>query len=170
MQYQKLFTTSLKFKLSFDGLIRWVMYIENKSVDFFENNIFFLEIWALYIKYTNIFVKLEVASAITLARQVAIALCDKLKAKLDRRSTLYVIGLVTEPTRVRLLVTVKILNGILRFIPYQKDLNKAIKRQHYQLHTEEELFSTWVIPNISLSLTPGTDIVNIYNNFWTILF
>ena len=53
-----------------------------------------------------------------------------------------VIELVSEPTEwVNPLVTVEKPNGKLRVHLDPRDLNKAIKRQHYKLPTAKELFS-----------------------------
>ena len=79
-------------------------------------------------------VKPEVTPTISPARRVPIALRDKLKSELDRMIKLDVIKPVSEPTEwVNPLVTVEKFNEKLRVCLDPKDLNKAIKRQHYNL-------------------------------------
>ena len=93
-------------------------------------------------KTHHISVKPEVTPTISPARRVPIALGDKLKSELDRMIKLDVIKPVSEPTEwVNPLVTVKKPNGKLRVCLDPRDLNKAIKRQQYKLHTAKELFS-----------------------------
>ena len=75
-------------------------------------------------------------------RRVPFAMKDKLKAELDRMTKLGVIKPVHEPTDwVNSLVTVERPNGKLRVCIDPRHLNKAIKRQHYNMPTAEEIFS-----------------------------
>ena len=75
-------------------------------------------------------------------RRVPIARHAKLKAELDRMESLGVIDRVTEPTDwVNSLVVVQKPNGQIRVCLDPKDLNKAIKRHHYQLPTAEDILS-----------------------------
>ena len=70
-----------------------------------------------------------------------------------------VIEPVSEPTEwVNPLVTVEKPNGKLRVCLDPRDLNKAIKRQHYKLPTAEELFSEMTGARYFSKLTPATDI------------
>ena len=76
------------------------------------------------------------------ARRVPFALKDRLKSELDRMVNLDIIEAITEPTDwVSQLVVVEKPNGKLRVCLDPRDLNKAIKRQHYKLPTAEELFA-----------------------------
>jgi len=75
-------------------------------------------------------------------RKVPFALHDKLKAELDRMEDLGVIDKVTEPTEwVSSLVMVTKPNGDLRVCLDPRNLNKAIKREHYKMSTREEIMS-----------------------------
>ena len=69
-------------------------------------------------------------------RKVPYALLDRLKKELDKMVKLGVIKPVTEPTKwVNSMVIVEKPGGNLRICLDPKDLNKAIKRQHFQLPT-----------------------------------
>ena len=93
-------------------------------------------------KIYHILVKPEVTPTISPARRVPIALRDNLRSELERMIKFDVIEPVREPTEwVNPLVTVEKPNGKLRVCLDPRDLNKAIKRQHYKLPTAEELFS-----------------------------
>ena len=76
------------------------------------------------------------------ARRVPFALKDRLKSVLDRMVNLDIIETITESTDwVSQLVIVEKPNRKLRVCLDPRDLNKAIKRQHYKLPTVEELFA-----------------------------
>ena len=110
-------------------------------------------------KTHHISVKPEVTLTISAARRVPIALRDKLKSELDRMIKLDVIEPVSEPTEwVNPLVTVEKPNGKLRVCLDPRDLNKAIKRQHYKLPTAEELFSEMTGARYFSKLGARTDI------------
>ncbi|KAI8506223.1 hypothetical protein Bbelb_156500 [Branchiostoma belcheri] len=74
-------------------------------------------------------------------RRIPVSLRDPLKAELDRMERLGVIRKVDEPTDwVNSLVVVeKPRTGKLRVCLDPRDLNKAIKREHYQLPTLEDI-------------------------------
>ena len=75
-------------------------------------------------------------------RTVPYALLDKFKKELDEMVSLQVIEPVTEPTDwVSSIVIAEKPNGSLRICLDPKDLNKAIKRQHFKLPTTEEVLS-----------------------------
>ncbi|XP_055997848.1 uncharacterized protein K02A2.6-like [Ostrea edulis] len=68
------------------------------------------------------------------------ALRNELKASLDEMESQGVIGKVDEPTEwVNSIVCVEKSNGKLRICLDPRDLNKAIKREYYQLPTIEEI-------------------------------
>ena len=72
-------------------------------------------------------------------RKVPAAIRDAVKTELDRMETLRVIAKQDEPTDwVHSLVTVRKPNKI-RVCIDPKDLNRAIKREHYHLQTVEEV-------------------------------
>ena len=130
--------SSVKLKL-----IQRVMNItQDDSPNFFaEFNDCFGDIGSLP-KIYHILVKPEVTPTISPARRVPIAVRDNLRSELERMIMLDVIEPVREPTEwVNPLVTVEKPNGKLRVCLDPRDLNKAIKRQHYKLPTAEELFS-----------------------------
>ena len=73
-------------------------------------------------------------------RKVPMALRTKLKAELDRMVQNDIIAPVQEPTDwVNSLVVVEKSNGKLRVCLDPPPLNKAIKREHFQLPTTEEI-------------------------------
>ena len=73
-------------------------------------------------------------------RKVPFALREKLKDELDRMMRLGIIDKVDGPTDwVSNLVIVEKPNGKLRVCLDPRDLNQAIKRQHYQLPTAEDI-------------------------------
>lgn len=75
-------------------------------------------------------------------RRVPEALKEPLKNELDRMLALGVIEKVEEPRDwVSSLVLTTKANGKLRVCLDPKDLNKALKRSHYQMPTAEEIFS-----------------------------
>ena len=75
-------------------------------------------------------------------RKVPFALHEKLKNELNRMEKLGVISKVTEPTEwVNSLVIVTKPNGDLRVCLDPRNLNKAVKREHYKLITREEIMS-----------------------------
>ena len=74
------------------------------------------------------------------ARRVPAPLKDCLKKELDRMIMLGVIKKVNEPTDwVNSTVITKKKNVELRMCMDPKDLNKSIKREHYQIPTREEI-------------------------------
>ena len=75
-------------------------------------------------------------------RKVPFTLREKLKEELDRMVCLDIIDKVEGPTDwVSNLVIVEKPNGKLRVCLDPRDLNQAIKRQHYQLPTAEDILS-----------------------------
>ena len=85
--------------------------------------------------------KPEVDPVIHPPRKVPIALRDKLEKELERMESLEVIAKVTEPTDwVNSIATPeKQRTGALRVCLDPRDLNQAVKREHYPLPTLEEL-------------------------------
>ena len=93
-------------------------------------------------KVHHIHVDPDIKPVVHPPRRVPIALHAKLKAELDRMESLGVIDRVTELTDwVNSLVVVQKPNGQIRVCFDPKDLNKAIKRHHYQLPTAEDILS-----------------------------
>ena len=75
-------------------------------------------------------------------RRIPIALQSKLKEELDHMIKLGIIKKADEPTDwVSSLVVVQKPNGKLRVCLDPRDLNKAIKREHYQLPTTEDILA-----------------------------
>ncbi len=75
-------------------------------------------------------------------RKVPFALHNGLKKELGRMERLSVITRVEEPTDwVNSLVVVKKKNGDIRVCMDPRDLNRAIKREHYKMPTREEIMS-----------------------------
>ena len=75
-------------------------------------------------------------------RKVPFALHDKLKQKLDRMEKADLICKVEEPTTwVSSIVLPIKKNGALRVCLDPRNLNKAIKREHFKLPSREEVMS-----------------------------
>ncbi len=75
-------------------------------------------------------------------RRIPFLLHNDLKAELDRMLEMGVIAKVEKPTDwVSSIVVVKKKNGKLRICLDPRDLNRAIKRQHYKLPTREEVMA-----------------------------
>ena len=75
-------------------------------------------------------------------RRVPVAIKDKLKSEIQRMVDLGVIEKVEAPTDwVNSIVVVGKPNGSIRVCLDPKDLNKAIKRERFQLPTREDIFS-----------------------------
>ncbi|KAL7883911.1 hypothetical protein SRHO_G00015690 [Serrasalmus rhombeus] len=83
-----------------------------------------------------------VAPVVHACRKVPFALREKLKEELGRMEKLKVIQKINEPTDwVSSLVIVQKKNGALRRCLDPRDLNKAVKREHFKLPTREEIMS-----------------------------
>ena len=83
-----------------------------------------------------------ISPVIQAPRKVPFALREKLKDELNRMMRLNIIDKVDGPTDwVSNLVIVEKPNGKLRVCLDPRDLNQAIKRQHYQLPTAEDILS-----------------------------
>ena len=86
--------------------------------------------------------KLDVTPVVHPPRRIPYALRDKLRDQLQCMEKLDIIEKVSEPTDwVNSLVSVIKPNGKLRICIDQRDLNRAIKRQHFQLSSTEDLFA-----------------------------
>ena len=73
-------------------------------------------------------------------RRVAVAKRPQLKKELDRQVKLGFLAKVDEPTEwVNSLVVVEKANGQMRLCINPKDLNKEIKREHFQIPTKEDI-------------------------------
>ncbi|GFU55875.1 transposon Ty3-I Gag-Pol polyprotein [Trichonephila clavipes] len=78
-------------------------------------------------------------------RRVPLALQSKLKSTLDRLEKEGTVSKVNKPTdRVQSLVIVEKPNGNLRLCLDPRDLNKVIKREHYQIHCTDDIISKLV--------------------------
>ena len=86
--------------------------------------------------------KQDVTPVIHAARRVAVAKREDLKIELDRQVKLGFIAKQDQPTDwVNSLVITEKKNGQIRLCIDPKDPNKAIKREHFQLPTKEEILS-----------------------------
>ena len=89
----------------------------------------------------HINLKPDVTPVVHPPRRIPYALRDKLRDQLQRMEKLDIIEKVSEPTDwVNSLVIVSKPNGKLRICIDPRDLNRAIKRQHFQLPSAEDLF------------------------------
>ena len=83
-----------------------------------------------------------VAPVVHACRKVPFALRERLTEELARMEKLNVIKKIDEPTDwVSSLVIVQKTNGALRICLDPRDLNKAVKREHFKLPTREEIMS-----------------------------
>ena len=90
----------------------------------------------------KIVIDTTVLSVVHPCRKVPFALRDGLKEQLDRMESLGVITRVEEPTDwVNSLVVAMKPNGEFRVCMDPRDLNRAIKREHYIIPTREEIMS-----------------------------
>uniref|UniRef100_A0A8C4RHI8 Gypsy retrotransposon integrase-like protein 1 n=1 Tax=Erpetoichthys calabaricus TaxID=27687 RepID=A0A8C4RHI8_ERPCA len=110
---------------------------------------------ALLQKYSDLFLGLgclpgehkiitdkNVSPVIHPCRKVPFALKEKLAEELDRMESLQVIKKINEPTEwVNSLVIVEKKDGKLRICLDPRDLNRAIKREHFKLPTREEIMA-----------------------------
>ena len=90
----------------------------------------------------HIVIDKSVPPVVHACRKVPFPLHDKLKTELERMVSLGVLAKVDKPTDwVSSLVMVKKPNGKLRVCLDPRDLNRAIKRQHFKLPTREEIMA-----------------------------
>lgn len=90
----------------------------------------------------KIIIDKDVQPVVNACRKIPFPIHDKVKEELDRMEKLNVIVKVTEPTDwVNSLVVVPKKNGQIRLCMDPRDLNRAIKRQHYMIPTREEVMS-----------------------------
>uniref|UniRef100_A0A3Q2DAV3 ribonuclease H n=1 Tax=Cyprinodon variegatus TaxID=28743 RepID=A0A3Q2DAV3_CYPVA len=90
----------------------------------------------------KIFVDKSVSPVVHPCRKIPFALRNKLKEELVRMEKLGVIKKIDEPTEwVSSLVVVQKKTGALRTCLDPRDLNKAIKREHFKLPTREEIMA-----------------------------
>ena len=88
----------------------------------------------------TIVLKDDAAAVIHAPRRVAVAKRPELKRELDRQVKNGFLSKVTEPTDwVNSLVIVEKSNGQMRLCIDPKDLNKVVKREHFQIPTKEEI-------------------------------
>ena len=90
----------------------------------------------------HINLKPDVTPVVHPPRRIPYALRDKLRDQLQHMEKLDIIEKVSEPTDwVNSLVIVSKANGKLRICIDPRDLNRAIKRQHFQLASAKDLFA-----------------------------
>jgi hypothetical protein len=95
-------------------------------------------------------------------RKVPFPLRDKLKAQLDKMEQMQVITKVGEPTDwVHALVTVVKKDDTLRVCLDTRDLNKAVKREHFKLPSREEMMAQFSNAKVFSKL-------DAYSGFWQI--
>ena len=88
----------------------------------------------------TIVLKDDAAAVIHAPRRVAVAKRPELKRELDRQVKNGFLSKVTEPTDwVNSLVIVEKSNGQMRLCIDPEDLNKVVKREHFQIPTKEEI-------------------------------
>lgn len=139
------------------------------------NNIYNIELSDIFKRYEDLFkglgclkeecrliLKEDAKPTIDSPRRVPFNLIDPLKKELDRMVGLGVIKTVEEPTDwVNSIVLVKKPNGNLRICLDPRNLNKAIKRSHYQFPT---------VNNIKANLAGAKffSTVDANSGFWTV--
>ena len=90
----------------------------------------------------SIVVKPDVTPVVHPSRKVPFALHDQVKAELERMERLGVITPVDRPTDwVNSIVVAKKRNGAIRLCLDPRDLNRAVKREHYKMPTREEIMA-----------------------------
>ena len=90
----------------------------------------------------NIQLHPEVKPVVHAARKVPVSLRDKVKNELDRMEKLNIIRKVDKPTKwVNSMVVVPKANREVRICFDPRDLNRTIKREHYQMQTLDEVTS-----------------------------
>ena len=95
-------------------------------------------------------------------RRIPVAIKNKVKSELDRMEKLNVIAKVTEPTAwVNSMVVVQKANSDIRICLNPKDLNQAIRRQHYRTRTLHD-----ILPNLKDAKYFGT--CDARSGYWTI--
>ena len=129
------------------GLLKRVCIVDGDTAEvdyselFNEYNDLFQGFECLEGKY-SINVDENVAPIVHPARKVPFAQEGKLKDDLERMEKLEVIEKVDEPTDwVNSLVLVEKKNGKLRICIDPRDLNRAIRREHFKLPTRDEIMA-----------------------------
>ena len=124
------------------NLIKRIMKIDSHAQDYFDTyGDCFGELGILPGVY-HIVTDPNVPPVVNTPRRIPIAMMDSLKRELQRMENLDVIEHVTEPSDwVNSLVVVEKPNGHLRICLDPRHLNRAIKRQHLQLPTAEEIIA-----------------------------
>ena len=84
----------------------------------------------------------EVTPVVHPSRKVPFALHDSVKAELKRMEHMGVIAAIDQPTDwVNSMVVVKKRNGAIRLCLDPRDLNRAVKREHFKMPTREEIMA-----------------------------
>ena len=110
----------------------------------------------------HITLKPDITPVVHPPRKVPISMWGKLKKELEHMVDLNIITPVTEPTDwVNSLVVVEKPNGSLRICLDPRDLNQAIKHQHYKLPTTEDILSQMAGANFFTKLDAS-------NAYWKI--
>lgn len=105
----------------------------------------------------NIQVDETVPPVVHPCRKVPFALKHQLKEELDRMESLGVIRKIDEPTEwVSSLVIVDKKNGKLRICLDPRDLNRAIRREHFKLPTCEEIMAQFANAKYFSKLDPSS--------------
>jgi hypothetical protein len=90
----------------------------------------------------KIHIKEDAQGVVHPPRKMPVSMREPLKKELERCEKLGVVSKVTEPTEwVNSLVIVPKANGKIRICMDPKNLNEAVKRQHYPLPTAEDIMS-----------------------------
>jgi hypothetical protein len=111
--------------------------------------------------YHHINVKPEITPVIHAPRKVPIALRDRVKAELQRMVDMDVIERQDEPTEWVSSMVVVVKPNKIRICIDQKDLNRAIKREHYPMQTVDDIVTR--MPNAKIF-----SIIDACSEFWQI--
>ena len=100
----------------------------------------------------------EVQPVVHAPRRDPFALRDRLKSELDKKDSLGVIVKVDEPTDwVNSITIVEKKNGSLRICLDHRDLNEALKREHYSCPTVDDIAASYTVHKCLPYLMPPVD-------------
>ena len=144
------------------GLVKRVFVVEKEAATSDEQQFFekysdcFKGIGCLP-NIVNIELVADAVPVIEYCRKVPFALYDKFKEELERMETLGVIRKVEKPTAwVNSFVLVTKPNGKLRVCLDPRNLNNAIKREHFKLPTREEIVAKFADAKVFSKLDAST--------------
>ena len=123
------------------NLIKRVMVVNQSSPEFLEDYDVFEEIGLLNGEH-DINCDQSVPPVINPPRRIPVMLKEKVKKELERMLNLDIISKVEEPTEwVSSIVIVEKPNGSIRICLDPKNLNEAVKREHFPMQNADEIIA-----------------------------